>query len=392
MELNWHAIVESNLHQIFLNPTLTQELKTRLEKPTLTHESHQPLVWIMSSGTSATSILSYKLIGLSRSALLASAKGVNQHLEITASDRWLNVLPLFHVGGLSIFYRSYLSSSECINLWSPSFKWNPEHFVELSKANRITLTSLVPTQVFDLVQQQLEAPSDLRAIVVGGARLNEELYHKARGLGWPLLPSFGMTEAASQIATAPLESLASTTAVFPPLQILSHFKTMTDEAQRLYISGPSLMEGYYSITEGTNNLWNAGRNFGEWYATQDCAALENKNISILARVDEVIKVRGENVNIATLRNRLESFLSESHLEPNCTIVATLDARIGHKLILIGEPDFSSLSNIARIFNERAIPFERIETIISNTPLPRTPLGKIFYSRLTEVANSKVGSP
>ena len=63
-------------------------------------------------------------------------------------------------------------------------------------------SSLVPAQVLDLVRAGLRPPPVLRAIVVGGGAISAELYRDARALGWPVLPSYGMTECCSQIATA----------------------------------------------------------------------------------------------------------------------------------------------------------------------------------------------
>ena len=69
----------------------------------------------------------------------------------------------------------------------------------------VTHTSLVPTQVHDLVKADLRAPETLKAIVVGGGHLDAATGRLARTLGWPVLASYGMTEAASQIATQTLE-------------------------------------------------------------------------------------------------------------------------------------------------------------------------------------------
>src|SRR5207253_1068669 len=86
-------------------------------------------------------------------------------------------------------------------------EWNPARTVKKWKDRKVTLTSLVPTQVFDLVSANLTAPKNLRAAVIGGGALDPSLYLKARELGWALLPSYGLTECASQVATASLDSL-----------------------------------------------------------------------------------------------------------------------------------------------------------------------------------------
>ena len=61
-----------------------------------------------------------------KSALLASAEAVNKHLESDKRDTWVNPLPHFHVGGLGILARTYLSGAmlhdfkaDCPGKWAP---------------------------------------------------------------------------------------------------------------------------------------------------------------------------------------------------------------------------------------------------------------------------------
>ena len=104
--------------------------------------------------------------------MLASARAVNAHLEATARDRWLIALPLHHVGGFSILARCFASGASLVRMEE---KWEPATFAGLCAAGRITLTSLVPAQVFDLVQAKVHGPSSLRAVIVGGAALDKRL-------------------------------------------------------------------------------------------------------------------------------------------------------------------------------------------------------------------------
>ncbi len=110
-----------------------------------------------------------KWVGIPRGAFLHSARTVNQHLEVTPDDRWLIAVPVYHVGGFSILARCHESGSAFFHM---DEKWSPERFVARCRQENITLASLVPTQVFDLARAGLEAPSSLRAIVVGGGSLS----------------------------------------------------------------------------------------------------------------------------------------------------------------------------------------------------------------------------
>ena len=80
-------------------------------------------------------------------------------------------------------------------------KWCPQAYADLMKSSGARWSSLVPTQVVDLVSLGLRAPSTAGCIIVGGGALDTETGRKARTLGWPVVQSYGMTEAGSQLAT-----------------------------------------------------------------------------------------------------------------------------------------------------------------------------------------------
>ena len=81
-------------------------------------------------------------------------------------------------------------------------RWNPQAYADLMKSSGACWSSLVPTQVVDLVNLRLRAPSTAGCIIVGGGALDMETGRKARALGWPVVQSYGMTESGSQLATA----------------------------------------------------------------------------------------------------------------------------------------------------------------------------------------------
>ena len=102
-------------------------------------------------------------------------------------------LPDFHVGGMGILARCHEAFLQGGSGWRG--KWDPVRYHELALAEGSTLSSLVPTQLFDLVEHGLRAPEPLRAVIIGGGRLDDQLYEQALQLGWPLMESYGMTEA-----------------------------------------------------------------------------------------------------------------------------------------------------------------------------------------------------
>ena len=158
--------------------------KNAMQELARTFKGH---IWLATSGSSAQSHHEVKWAALSKEGLLISAAAVNDHLQSTSKDIWINPLPEFHVGGLGIFARAYLSKATVIDYFTlEEGKWNAIKFHGLANECSATLTSLVPAQVYDLIIQKLRAPSQLRAVIVGGGALSENLYYQALEYGWKL--------------------------------------------------------------------------------------------------------------------------------------------------------------------------------------------------------------
>ena len=172
-DINWHSKECLFLH----NPKLPEEDKELLAKLQSELPDIPGCIWILTSGT--TTLNQYKWVALKKKAFLASAKAVNEHIAATDKDIWLNVLPTFHVGGLAVWARAYLSHASVVVC---SGNWDPHKFIHKLEKNNITLTSLVPAQLYDLVYSELQCPPSVRVIFIGGGALSEELYLKARNL------------------------------------------------------------------------------------------------------------------------------------------------------------------------------------------------------------------
>ena len=365
---------ESTENHVFLNPRLprgpAQELLDLLEAFAADFQGH---LFLLSSGTTAQSTHDLKWIALSKEAFLASAAAVNQHLQSGSSDRWLHSLPDFHVGGLSIWARSHLSGASVVKKEG----WNPLGFVEQVKTQQVTLASLVPTQVFDLVQARFQAPESLRALFVGGGALAIELYERALELGWPLLPTYGMTEAGSQIATAPLPEPSRR---LSELQVLRHFEVRLSPEGLLQLKGPSLLSAM--ILRGPERKpQRVDFQKGEWFQTQDRASIQGRSLQILGRVGDFVKIGGESVEMARLRDLFESLRLELGIEKDVALIPVPDARLGHVIHAMGEEGLTDLEVdlLSHQYHSQVLAFEKIRKWHRLSVLPRTSLGKLIYS-------------
>ena len=345
----------SDESHLLLNPRLPEPDRRLLEglhdrAPRL--DSH---VWIASSGSSGE----WKLVALSKQALLASAAAVNRRLGVQGGETWCCVLPAFHVGGLGIWARASISDGRVIEL-----TWDPHSFAEACE--RAAFSSLVPAQVVDLVRAGLRAPAALRAVVVGGGAMSGELYREARALGWPVLPSYGMTECCSQIATA--------TAERPELVLLDHLEARAEADGRLAFAGSSLLTGY-----ATSNSAFVDPKVDGWFVSGDLGSVEGRVLSVDGRGGELIKIGGELVNLQRLDRILEEVVRELGA-PDAAVIAFPDKRLGHviELAVAGEPEA-----VRDEFDRRVAPYERVRGVHRVAVIPRSPLGKLLRKELSK---------
>jgi o-succinylbenzoate---CoA ligase len=345
MHIDW----QSDESHLLLNPRMPDEELRMLQSFVTELPAH---LWLATSGTTGA----LKLAALSKKAMLASAAAVNRHLQAGARDVWCCVLPTFHVGGLGIHARAFLSGARVITA-----EWDPQQF---AKQQEMTLSSLVPAQVRDLIDLHLRAPQQLRAIVVGGGALELTLYDQARELGWPVLPSYGMTETCSQVATAMLAS--------PELVLLDHVEARTEEDGRLAFRGESLLTGY-----GYASGFIDPKSSDGWFTTEDLGTLESGVLKVEGRRGDFIKVGGESVDLT----RLDAILT-AVAGPQAAVIAVPDARLGH-VIHLAITDAIDAGTVKAAFDARVHPFERARGVHLVPEIPRSPLGKLLRKQLLE---------
>lgn len=317
-----------------------------------------------------------KWIVHTRDSLRASARMVNGHLEVGASDHWFLALPVFHVGGLGIPVRAWEAG---IGFTEVEGRWSPAGFVPQLTESGATLTSLVPTQVHDLVAARLSAPDCLRAVVVGGGVLRTQTGQAARDLGWPVLPSYGLTEAGSQVATALLGSLSRDYAT-SPLGVLEGWDVCRDENGLLSIRGEALCRGV--ITRRENDFDLRLIEPAAMWPTNDRVSLCERELVVHGRNDRVVKTRGELVNLDELEERLNA--SAGREEVFC-LLALPDDRLEHRLVpVVSGGGGAEIAQLITDLNAELPGFARLEEVETIEDVPKTPLGKVDYAVLTKL--------
>lgn len=329
------------------------------------------LVYFRTSGTTGEP----KWIGLSRRALLVSAAAVNRHLGVAAADCWALALPLEHVGGFGVAARAWQAGCRLEVLGR---KWHAPEFVEWLGGIGVTHLSLVPTQVHDLVAGSLRAPAGLRAVVVGGGALAVATGRAARDLGWPVLASYGMTEAASQIATQGLEMLEQDYTP-GPLELLPCWDARGEDDGRIAIRGGALFDGMV-VREG--DRWKYEERRSEWFATSDTGVVEGRSLRVAGRADTRVKILGELVDPLVVEAGLAAGIAGGF-----AVLAVEDARAGHRLVLVREAatDPAVVAAALAAYHDGCAGFQRIGEVIEVAAIPRGPLGKPLRRELARIA-------
>ncbi len=313
---------------------------------------------IFSSGTTSRELKGYIL---SEKAMEANARAVNEWFALTRGDVWGLSLPVYHVGGLSVLVRARLLGNKVIDLR----KWEPLRWHKTLTDEKITITTVVPTQLYDLVKNNLSAPVNIRYLIVGGDFLPEALETRARELGWPVIRTYGMTEVCSQ--------LASGKAPGDRLTVLPLHEIRLTAEKILQVKSPSLFTALFTLGEKLNLTFSHDLvdNDG-YYSTQDRVDLINRELRPLGRLNQEIKIAGHLTSILTLKETVAACLLQERQYGKAEVVVEDDERKGKRLVLL----HTNLSENVLSKIRDAMKPAAFDEVRSVTELSRTELGKI----------------
>jgi O-succinylbenzoic acid--CoA ligase len=357
---------ESSSALISIPPKISGNFDAFEEKLTDYSKNFDDSILIATSGTTAHSP---KIVVLSKSGLRTACLTVNQFLDATSNDKWLLGIPHYHIGGLSILYRAFLSNS-LVEVYNG--KWSPFEFCAQLQQQSISFCSMVPTQLYDIVSNKILAPSSLKKILIGGGNLNSKIYNDAINLGWPIVYSFGMTESSAMFSYS-LDGQNN----FTPLP---HVNIKISDDQRLMISGPSVLSGY--ITHENNSFKFTDPKLDGWYTTDDVVSLEDEKFTPKGRFNRVIKINGNLVYLDHIHNLISESLNNS-TKSDCEffITSISDIRSENTVILVTNNKEITLSKVLDILRDKIPKYALPSSIHFLDSLPKTDMGKIMESEI-----------
>lgn len=214
-----------------------------------------------------------------------SALGSNLNIPLSSGKRWLLSLPLYHVGGMAIIFRTLLSGSTTVisdeNISIPH---------AISKYN-ISHLSLVPTQLMRLIQEPENIPilKQLNAILLGGSYVHKSLIEQIIQKNLPVHTSYGSTEMSSQITTTSPGD--GSDLLYTSGEVLKYRRLKIGNDGEILVKGETLFKGYLAGNQIKNKLDKYG-----WFPSGDLGQMNSGNyLTVLGRKDSMFISGGENI-------------------------------------------------------------------------------------------------
>jgi len=364
-----------------------------------------------------------KGVMIRQNAVLENLRAGVERINLTASDRILGVLPLFHVlplvtnclGPLYIgarvtflyeltaeaimaaFRRHRITVFVCVPAFFYRFHDRLTGAIAQAPPLRRRLAALLlgvsrwarrryGWSLGRLLLRQAHAPfgRHMRLFITGGAKMNAQVYDDFLDWGFQLAQGYGLTEATAIITASPLDDLRGDTVGKPIDGVALRIDQPNDEGiGEVWAAGPSLMTGYYRNHEATAEVLADG-----WLRTGDLGRiLSDGHLQITGRAKDVIVLAsGKNI----YPDELEGYYGQGELvDEICVIGIPDEAGRGERLHGIVVPDLQAARRRGYVNVREMIKWDlesmgaklpgpqRLTSLeIRSEPLPRTPTRKI----------------
>ncbi|WP_312908880.1 class I adenylate-forming enzyme family protein [Natronosalvus caseinilyticus] len=327
-----------------------------------------------------------KGVRLTARNLVSSATASAFRLGVDPDDRWLCCLPMYHVGGLAPVFRSTLYGTTVVL----QREFDPDATAKVIESHDVTGVSLVPTTLSRLLETGWRPPASLRFVLLGGAPASPDLIDRCGRRGVPACPTYGMTETASQIATATSEeAVAHEGTVGRPL-VCTEVAILDDdgdpvevgETGEIVVSGPTVTPGYLEAERTRAAFDERGLHTGD-LGRRD----EDGRLWILDRRSDRIVTGGENVDPTAVAAVLEDHPAVSA----AAVVGLSDEEWGERvgaLVVASSGEEIDPHALRAYCRDRLAGFKCPKTIGIASSLPRTHSGTVdrehVRARLEEV--------
>ncbi|HRI47407.1 MAG TPA: class I adenylate-forming enzyme family protein [Ignavibacteriaceae bacterium] len=322
---------------------------------------------IFTSGSSSTPKgVVHKFHSLVKSFLIGK-----DFFNYSSDDRWLLSLPIYHIGGFSIFFRALLSNAQIVI--PPSLSY--DDLIEQIEKYEPNFFSFVSAQFKKIIESNIQAPKDNR-VLLGGGRIDSNLIEEGIKKGWNIYKVYGSSETAAFVTILTPDNFNNyPTSAGKALTNISITIENKDENNigEIVINSPTLFDRYINQLPHKKNLFNT-EDFG--YLKDDFLFIENRRTNLIVSA-------GKNIN----PQEIEDVLMKSELVNEVVVLGIEDIAWGEKVIAVVVPkgNESNIENRLRTFSKKYLSSYKIpKMFLLVKDIPKTSLGKIKYEELKDL--------
>ena len=329
-------------------------------------EREEPQLIVFTSGSTGRP----KPVVVTMGNLLSSAIASAFRLGVDPADRWLLTLSLYHVGGIAPIFRSTLYGTAVVLRAG----FDPGQAADDLDRYDVTVVSLVPTMLKGMLDRRGTLSDSLRVVLLGGAPADDALIQRCENYSVPVHPTYGMTETASQVATArPADAFDRPGTVGRPL-LWTEVTVLGDDGEpvaagetgELVVSGPTVTPGYYGDNEDAFCPY--GLRTGDvGYQTED------GSLFVVNRIDDRITTGGETIDPGAV----VTVLKAHEAVEAAAVVGVPDAQWGERVtaLVVGDDGLTAAAVDSHCRDQLA-DFKCPKTIVFADEIPRTASGSI----------------
>ena len=351
-------------------------------------QPEQVVVQMYTSGTTGHP----KGVQLPHRSFFAIAKEYAQSdrhwIHHNADDNCMNLLPLFHIGGLWWVVRCLASGAQTTMM--PAFI--AHQVLKTIEQDAINKTCMVPAMIQFLFSEPSYETTDfssLKCIIYGGSPIAEALLEKAlAAFGCDFLQIYGMTETGNMAVCLPAEAhttgnkklLKAVGKAHPGVSLKvvnpQGEQVPTGEIGEILINSPANMLGYWQLPEATASTLIDG-----WIHTGDAGYFDEEGyLYVCDRIKDMICYAGENVYPA----EIESVLFEHPDIAEVAVIGVPDANWGEsiKAMVVKKPGTKPSPRSIMLFGKgKLADFKLPKSVDFVESLPRTPAGKLQKAKI-----------
>lgn len=329
-----------------------------------------------------------KIVPLSQSNVCASARNISGWLNLETEDCCLNVMPLFHIHGLIGAVLSSLFAGAGVAC-TPGF--NALQFFSWIDEIKPSWYTAVPTMHQTILaragrNREILERNPLRLIRSSSSSLPGPVMTELEEVfGAPVIESYGMTEAAHQMASNPLPPRERRPgcvgiAAGPEVAIMAPSGELLapDEIGEIVIRGDNVTNGYED-----NDKANAEAFTRNWFRTGDQGQMDEAGyLTLTGRLKEIINRGGEKIS----PREVDDVLMTHPAIAQAAVFALPHDKLGEDVaaaIVLHEGEEASESDIRDFAGEHLAPFKVPRKIVLLDEIPKGATGKLQRIGLAE---------